>query len=459
MARHTLQSVGLNDRSPQDLLGRTSVSAASNADILVFAVTDPSPSVAIRLVNGYAHQFIRFSEALDTASVRAALDGVDARIHDLKRTVVTGGSSDPALASELRILLSRQQDLQTLEQLQGGKLRVLSPASGTSRTQPLTARNTMVGAALGLVLGIALAFLADSLDTRVRGADEVSAILRLGLIGRVPTPLGSLSKRFKLAMLEPGKPTRAEPYRNLRTGFDLANLTVQAKTVLVTSAVQREGKSTTSANLAVAVAHRAGTSRAAGPRPAAPVDREIFGLEGREGVTTVASGAAALQDALAAVAIAPGRSEAPEVSGNGAGSYRAEGLLEVLPSGPVPPDPAEFLTTEALASIIGQLRERCDLVLIDSPPALAVGDAMALSSIVDAVLIVARAGIVRRGALSEMRRRLDTTPAAKLGFVLTGADVEDGYGDMGEYGYYGAGVEGESHRSLKVPRVPRGHDR
>ena len=131
-------------------------------------------------------------------------------------------------------------------------------------------------------------------------------------------------------------------------------------------------------------------------------------------------------------------------NGNGAGTGRIEGVLEVMPSGPLPPDPAEFLTTRELAAIIEQLRDRCDVVIIDSPPALPVGDAMALSSVVDATLIVARAGVIRRGSLSELKRLLDTSPAAKLGFVLTGAEMGEHPTYGGGYGYYGDAAEPES---------------
>ena len=98
-------------------------------------------------------------------------------------------------------------------------------------------------------------------------------------------------------------------------------------------------------------------------------------------------------------------------------------------------EPGGILTAGELVAIIDQLRERCDLVLIDSPPALAVGDAMTLSSMVDAMLIIARAGVIRRGPLAELQRLLNTTPSAKLGFVLTGAELEAGYGGGGKYGY------------------------
>jgi len=110
----------------------------------------------------------------------------------------------------------------------------------------------------------------------------------------------------------------------------------------------------------------------------------------------------------------------------------------VLPSGLAPGDAAEFLSTPELAAIMAELRDRFDLVLVDAPPILPVSDALTLSAEVDAMLIVVRAGVVRRNVLGELRRVLDSVPTAKLGFVLTGADIEDGYGYGAGYGYASA---------------------
>jgi polysaccharide biosynthesis transport protein len=268
----------------------------------------------------------------------------------------------------------------------------------------------------------------------VRNADEVAATLGLGLIGRIPTPPRSLRRRHRLAMLERTKHSHREAYSNLRTGFDLANLKLKAKTILVTSAVEREGKSTTVANLAVALARAGHHVALIDLDLRRPLIAKFFDLEG-PGVTSVAIGAAPLQDALTTIAVGHAAAAPPMHSGNGNGSNPIQGLLEVIPSGPLPADPAEFLSTKELNAIIEHLRERCDLVLIDSPPALPVGDPMALSSVVDAMLIVVRAGVIRRRSLAELHRLLDTAPAAKLGFVLTGAEMEDDYAYGGGYGY------------------------
>ena len=435
VAQRTLDAVGLHDRSALDLLSETSVSAASDADILNFSVTDPRPGVAKRLVNEYAKQYIAYRKELDTQVVRGMVTDLRNRIDQLQRTIDGQPSPDPSLRDQLRSLLDSEQNLQTLEQLQGGTLFIIRPADSAAQVQPRTIRNGLIGVVLGLIAGLGLAFLAHALDTRVRSAEEVAQSLGLPLLGRVPAPPASLARKNRLAMLAKTQHSHAESYRTLRTAFDLANLRLGAKTVIVTSALDREGKSTTLANLAIALT-RSGRSVALvdldlrRPRVAA-----FFGLEGRPGVTEVAIGGLSLDDALAPIAI-----DAPASSSvNGHGELdRTTGGLDVLPSGLAPGDAAEFLSTPELAAIMAELRDRFDLVLVDAPPILPVSDALTLSAEVDAMLIVVRAGVVRRNVLGELRRVLDSVPTAKLGFVLTGADIEDGYGYGAGYGYASA---------------------
>ena len=120
VAQRTLDAAGLHDRSALDLLSETSVSAASDADILNFSVTDPRPGVAKRLVNEYAKQYIAYRKELDTQVVRGMVTDLRNRIDQLQRTIDGQPSPDPSLRDQLRSLLDSEQNLQTLEQLQGG---------------------------------------------------------------------------------------------------------------------------------------------------------------------------------------------------------------------------------------------------------------------------------------------------------------------------------------------------
>jgi non-specific protein-tyrosine kinase len=212
----------------------------------------------------------------------------------------------------------------------------------------------------------------------------------------------------------------------VRTNLEFTRRERDAQTVLFTSPSMSEGKSTTTANIAVASA-RAGLRVVLVDldlrRPS--LDR-FFGLQDAPGLTQVATGQATLEDALAEVPIEAelrrrrrGRKESaadyPEVE--------AEGTLHVLPTGPLPADAAEFLGRRAVTDILDELRDRADLILIDTTPLLVVGDAMTLTGAVDAVVLVMRAKYVRRGMLRELGRVLAACPAETLGFVITGGPL------------------------------------
>ncbi len=196
----------------------------------------------------------------------------------------------------------------------------------------------------------------------------------------------------------------------LRTNIEFADLEHQVRMLMVTSAVESEGKSTTIANLAVAMA-RAG-------RRVCLVDLDLrrpyvanfFGLVGAAGLTDVALGHIALDRALHPIAVAEG---GPLPAG--ATGMTGEAVLDVLPAGPLPPNPGEFIESHALAAILQDLRDRYDVVLVDAPPMLSVGDPLALASRVDGLVLIARMNVFRRPMANDLRRATgdDARPSAR----------------------------------------------
>jgi succinoglycan biosynthesis transport protein ExoP len=425
----------------QQFLGQSSVSAATNADILTFMVTNHEPLVARELVDAYARDYTIYRRQLDTAAIAGALKTIDARIRELVRS---GGRRGSLYSS----LVGRQETLATMEALQTSNASVVKTADSAAQIQPRPTRNGILGLALGIVLGIGLAFLWEALDTRVRNAQEIGERLGgLPLLARIPTPNKKLRAEHKLVMLEEPGAVQAETFRMLRTNLDFVMLDRAARTLMVTSAVEQEGKSTTIANLAIALARSGQRVVLVDLDLRRPFLDKFFDLKG-PGVTQVALGHASLNQALAKIAISDPdprqarRSRTVEVKSNGnsngnghAGAKPIKGVLEVLPSGPLPPDPGEFVGTQALTEILEQLRDRADIVLIDAPPMLRVGDAMTLSRKVDAIVVVTRMKLVRRHMLYEFGRQLATVPTPVLGFVVTGSGEDEGYGYGYGYGY------------------------
>jgi tyrosine-protein kinase len=421
-----------------DFLANSSVSSSPTSDILTFAVTNPDSALARQLANAYAQSYSAYRQKLYGDAIERSLTDVDERLQRLERTAASLQGSGrrarlgalTAYGAQYSTLIDQQQTLESMQALQPSVASVLREADGATLTQPKTVRNGVLGLVVGLVLGLGLAFLREALETRVRTTEEVSARLGgLPLLGRLPRPPKRLRRSDKLVMLEDPASAQAEAFRMLRANLDFMTLDRDARTIIITSALEQEGKSTTVANLAVAFARAGKRVVLVDLDLRRPVLARFFDLEG-PGLTQVALGHVPLEAALAGIAItdppAPRRRLSLRRSGNQNGHVTREllGQLEVLPSGPIPPDPGEFVSSAALGKVMGALRERADVVLVDAPAALHVGDVVSLSSLADGILVVARPTALRRQTLAELKRLLSLVRTPALGFVATGEDGE-----------------------------------
>jgi succinoglycan biosynthesis transport protein ExoP len=423
VARRVVRATGSAFPSAAAFLRSSQVRTQEGLDLLTFSVEHRSPQAAVQGANEYAKQFIVYLQNFETSSVARALGQVTQRIDALRTR-----NSHSSLYGALQ---RKQQELQTLETLQTPTASLVDGASTAKKVTPRVVRNLVLGLGLGLLLGLGTAFMWEALDSRIRSEEEVAELLGLPLLGRVR----ERSARPRIAMLSDPESPEAESYRTLRIGLDTVGRRIGARSILVTSAVDGEGRSTTIANLAVAEA-RAG-------RRVILVDFDLrypslqglFHLEGRPGVTDVVLGHVELEEALAEVPltglVGPGPLE-PIAKGNGGLSAVAStlsGSLHVLTAGPVSPQLRELLISPAAAELVEQLQDRADVVLIDAPPMVPIGDAQALGSEVDALLVVVRFSFVRRRLLKELRRTLDLSAASSLGFVLVeaGRDEREAY--------------------------------
>jgi tyrosine-protein kinase len=412
--------------TPSEFLAQSTATAGVNSDLLTLTVTNHDPALASRLATRYAHAYVAYRLAQDTAPIEAALNGVLAQIS----TLPTHG----ALYASLE---DKATQLRTLAALKSANASVVRQSEAAVQTAPRTKRNVALGIVLGLFLGIGLAFLREALDTRVRSAEAIGEALHLPLLARLSEPPKRLRAENQLVMLAEPSSVEAEAFRMLRTNVEFASLGKEAKVVMVTSATEQEGKSTTIANLAVAFARSGQHVVLLDLDLRRPYVNRFFGIDGG-GITQVAIGALSLGQAVVRVPMDLGdHVAATNGNGNGNGSpgVRTGGALDVLPAGPIPPDPGEFIGTARLTELLEHLRAHSDIVLVDAPPLFHVGDGLVLSSKVDAVLVVTRMDVVRRPMLGELKRMLDTMPANKLGFVVTGAESEESYGYGSGYGY------------------------
>jgi succinoglycan biosynthesis transport protein ExoP len=414
VARQALAAAQLN-RSPSDLLGASSVTATADTDLLVFSVRDGAPKVAALLANEYARQFTIYRRQLESQ----VLETARARVQSEKKALEAGGEAD---SSAYDALVEKDQQLLTMEALQTGRAVVVREAAGAGKIQPQPKRAAMTGIALSLVLGLGLAFLYEALDSRVRSAQDVAARVRLPLLGRIPRPPRRLRGSKQLVMLSAPGSEGAEAFRMLRSNLEFAALNRGARVLMVTSAQAGEGKSTTIANLAIAFAQTGRRTILVDLDPRGAFVKDVFGLEGEPGVSDVVSGDVKLEQAL----VSAPRPQTEIVWPWPAGGRTPENQLWVLPSGSVN-NSADFAAARGLRETLKTLSESADIVLIDAPPLLVTGDAMALTGHVDGIMVVVRAHLTRKATLDEMRRVLDVAPAVKVGFILIGSKDASGY--------------------------------
>jgi succinoglycan biosynthesis transport protein ExoP len=387
-------------------------------DLLRFSVSSRDPEVATKLATAYAQAFIAYSSKLNTTALQQARNDLNRRLKELRAAGQTGTALYANLAQT-------EQQLRTLELLQSPH-KLVRPAAQAAKISPAPMKNAVLGLMGGLLLGLGLAFVLEMLDKRVRSEDEIERRLQLPLLARIPDPPRSKANKKELVMLVEPSSLRAESFRRLRINLEFVNAERRARTILVTSATAGEGKSTTVGNLAVAAA-RAGQNVALVDLDLRrPTLHEFFGVPLQPGATDVALGSISLEDGLRQI-----RLHERQVSASTNGRASVPGTLEFLSVGTLPPNPGEFLGAKGISEILLALSERSDLVFIDAPPLLSVGDTLPLSARVDAVVVVTRFGIVSRSMLTDLARALHTIPTEKLGVVITGVGDEETYG----YGY------------------------
>ncbi|HDP98820.1 MAG TPA: polysaccharide biosynthesis tyrosine autokinase, partial [bacterium] len=329
-----------------------------------------------------------------------------------------------------------------------GNIRIVDPAQPNYvPIRPKKKLNMMLGVIVGLGLGIGISFLIDYFDNSIRSVQDIER-LGMTLLGSIPViELDEAvmkggkngNHKFKRSMnveenrivasrlitqFAPKSPI-SEAYRSLRTSIQYSITDNPIKSIVLTSAGPKEGKSTTVINLAISIAHMGTKVLLVDTDLRRPVIHSIFNLDKSRGISNYLVGRVTLDEVVSETEI---------------------DNLYVLPSGTLPPNPSELLGSKAMKNCIDELKTKFDLLLFDSPPIMAVTDAVVLSSEVDAVIMVIKDGQTNRDAALRCYDILKKAPNRLLGVVLNGIQVN------GFYGYYYYYYQYNYYQKEKTPK-------
>ena len=403
-------------------------STATSGNVVRITATSPYPERAAAAANAYAAAYISWRKERTQLQITTGIDAL--------REELAGFEGAAKQSTEYLVLAQRLQDLKLLEATATGNFRMLVPATvPETPISPKPLRSAILGFGVGLFAAIGLAFLLEQFDTRLRHADDAARILRLPILGRIPR----ISKRLLgesavVALSHPdGHP--AEAFRLLRTNLEFMRVDEDVRSLLVTSSVQGEGKSVCVANLAVTLAMGGKKVFIVDADLRRPRQQAYFGLDNRKGVSTVVTGQTSLDEALQKVYLDP-------VTGANDVDYKtwargSESLsrVYVLTSGPLPPNPGEIVSSKRFAAVIETLTEEADVVIVDSPAMLAVGDTPALASMVDGLVFLVDMHVAKRPMLQQAADQLMRLPCRILGIVLRVDGAKSG-GYYSTYRYY-----------------------
>ena len=430
VATQLTSAAAVPDYSVSAAVTTSDVNASTPTDNGVAVTVDSTSAIwAANLANKYAQAFATYSTSNEISKLQSAIAALKSQMK-----MVAPGSA--AYAS----YLSDYQQLQILvatTQNSGGDFSVAMPAVASGvPISPKPKRSAAIGAILGLVFGVAIAFLIEKLDTRLRDRQQVGEITKLPVIGRVGRiPPDALAKG-PLVVLTEADTRAAEAIRMLRSNLQFASVGEENRVLMVTSPLKSEGKSLLTANLAASLALAGSRVVLIDADLRRPRVSSLFGMPNTHGVSTVIAGLCTLDEALQIYEIDSG-GRTVKVRGNGDRPQvldaAAPAPLTLLTSGPIPPNPGEMVASRKFAEIIHELVERgYDHVLIDSPAFLAVGDTTALASTTDGILLLVNMKLDTRTTLDEACDFLDQLPPRKLGVVIN----MDTSGKSQHYNYY-----------------------
>jgi len=421
--------------SVDDLKRTIQVQPVQNTTLIEVRVEDTDPARAAQVANTLVDEFANQNQVLQAGKYKSSKDSLSTQLAEMNRQIqstsdqiaaLSTDSSNQADRDRLEANLAQYRQtyaylLQTYEQVRLTEAQstsnVIQAEAATVPARPIRPRtftNTLLTMVVGLMLAAGAIFLIEALDDTLKGPDQVTNQLGLPVLGLITRH--DIADGQPVTLSQP-RSQAAEAFRSLRTNIQYASVDKPLRTLLVTSPTPAEGKSTVAVNLSVVMAQ-------AGKRVAL-IDADLRRPRVHK---------------LLAISNHSGISELfvqPKVVLNGSLQTTAVPDLIAMTSGDLPPNPAELLGSEKMGEIVRQVGEQADILVIDSPPVLAVTDSSVLAPRVDGVLLVFKPGVTHLGAAHQTVEQLQRLGANLLGVVLNEVDFKRSrYYNSHYKGYY-----------------------
>jgi Mrp family chromosome partitioning ATPase len=379
---------------PLALLNDISVQSNPNTDFLQIVAQASTGAMAARIANGFARGYV---ELLTNKSV---LQAKQAAVLTQQQLLHLSGPDQATARATLNQQLSQLRILESYPQ--SGAQQVNPASAPTIPITPQPTRDAIFGAAIALLLGVLLCFALERVDRRIKRIDELELLLGTPVLAAVPHTSGTASSRGGAAAIDADI---TEPFRTLRAVVRLAATGESVKTVLVTSGLAAEGKSTVARNLALAYCETDLSVLIIDCDLRGPVlDRMLTGSVREVGLTDVLAGAAMLDETIVRIGVhvsAPGTVQ--PFQGESVQPFQGETVqaaagerltIDMLPAGGARANPATLLETPQFATLLETMRRRYDVVVIDSAPILPVSDSLPLVSLVDGGRVSSRGALL-----------------------------------------------------------------
>ena len=380
-----------NGMSPDQIAETIAAKGDLNTVLLTATITDTSAQRSLDIATAVSTEFVKLVSAIET--------GQSATASAVRLEVVDGPSLNP------------------------------------TPVEPTVTRNLGLGVLAGLIVGLGLAVLRDVLDTTLRTVEDLQKLAGVPVMGTIF--FDSEAGKNPVVHDDNRQSIRSEAFRQLRTNLQFVNAAAPVRTLVVTSSVSGEGKSTTASNIAISFADAGQRVLLIEGDLRRPRVADYLGIEGSVGLTNVLIGQVSISEVLQ--------------------SWGGTSLT-VLASGSIPPNPSEMLGSPGMVALLESLKQSFDLIVIDTPPLLPVTDAAILATYADGAIVVARHGSTKRVQLAASVKSLRAVDARILGCVLNMVPTKgvDGYGYG--YGYYTEDHAGSRSRldpvALPIPAPP-----